>query len=107
YVIWLSEVILQQTRVEQGLPYFHRFLEHYPTVTDFANAPEDELLRHWQGLGYYSRARNMHAAAKTVVAEFNGVFPSRYDLLIGLKGIGEYTAAAIASFSADEAKAVL
>lgn len=107
YVIWLSEVILQQTRVEQGLPYFRRFLEHYPAVTDFANAPEDEILRHWQGLGYYSRARNMHAAAKTVVAEYGGVFPSRYDQLIKLKGIGEYTAAAIASFSANEAKAVV
>ena len=107
YVIWLSEVILQQTRVEQGLPYFYRFLEHYPTVTDFANAPEDEILRHWQGLGYYSRARNMHAAAKTVVADYDGVFPSRYDQLIRLKGVGEYTAAAIASFSANEVKAVV
>ncbi|WP_257657457.1 A/G-specific adenine glycosylase [Parapedobacter lycopersici] len=107
YVIWLSEVILQQTRVEQGLPYFYRFLEHYPTATDFANAPEDEILLHWQGLGYYSRARNMHAAAKAVVAEHGGVFPSRYDALIKLKGIGEYTAAAIASFSANEARAVV
>lgn len=107
YVIWLSEVILQQTRVEQGLPYFRRFLAHYPTVTDFAGASEDEILRHWQGLGYYSRARNMHAAAKAVVAEYGGIFPSTYAALIKLKGVGEYTAAAVASFAADEARAVV
>ncbi|WP_353128791.1 A/G-specific adenine glycosylase [Parapedobacter pyrenivorans] len=107
YVIWLSEVILQQTRVEQGLPYFHRFLSHYPDVTSFAEAPEDEILLHWQGLGYYSRARNMHRAAKTVVAEYAGIFPARYDDLIKLKGVGEYTAAAIASFAGNEAKAVV
>jgi len=107
YVIWLSEVILQQTRVEQGLPYFQRFLAHYPDVTAFANAPEDEILLHWQGLGYYSRARNMHAAARTVVLEYGGIFPSRYEDLIKLKGIGAYTAAAIASFSAGEARAVV
>lgn len=107
YVIWLSEVILQQTRVAQGLPYFHRFLSHYPTVAAFADAPEEEILLHWQGLGYYSRARNMHHAAKAVVAAYGGVFPNRYSDLVKLKGIGEYTAAAIASFSANEAKAVL
>src|SRR5690606_12242038 len=107
YVIWLSEVILQQTRVAQGLPYFHRFLSHYPTVEAFAEAPEEEILLHWQGLGYYSRARNMHHAAKAVVAEYGGVFPNTYSELVKLKGIGEYTAAAIASFSANEAKAVL
>ena len=107
YVIWLSEVILQQTRVEQGLPYFYRFLSHYPTVRSFADAPEGELLLHWQGLGYYSRARNMHKAAKTVVNEHDGVFPTKYNDLIKLKGIGEYTAAAIASFSANEPKAVV
>ncbi len=107
YVIWLSEVILQQTRVEQGLPYFNRFLAHYPNVRAFANADEGELLRHWQGLGYYSRARNMHKAAKAVVTEHGGVFPTAYDDLIRLAGIGEYTAAAIASFSADEPKAVV
>ncbi len=107
YVIWLSEVILQQTRVAQGLPYFHRFLSHFPNVTAFADAPEEEILLHWQGLGYYSRARNMHQAAKAVVAEHGGVFPSRYNDLVKLKGIGEYTAAAIASFSANEARAVL
>ena len=107
YLIWLSEVILQQTRVAQGLPYFHRFLSHYPTVEAFAEAPEEEILLHWQGLGYYSRARNMHHAAKAVVAEYGGVFPNTYSELVKLKGIGEYTAAAIASFSANEAKAVL
>lgn len=107
YVIWLSEIILQQTRVAQGLPYFHRFLSHYPNVTAFANAPEEEILLHWQGLGYYSRARNMHQAAKTVVAAYGGIFPTRYNDLLKLKGIGEYTAAAIASFSANEARAVL
>ncbi len=107
YVIWLSEIILQQTRVEQGLPYFQRFLSHYPNVRSFAEAAEDEILLHWQGLGYYSRARNMHQAAKAVVREYNGVFPSRYDDVIRLKGVGEYTAAAIASFSSNEAKAVV
>ena len=107
YVIWLSEVILQQTRVAQGLPYFYRFLTHYPNVAAFAAASEEEILVHWQGLGYYSRARNMHHAAKTVVAEYDGVFPHRYDDLVRLKGIGTYTAAAIASFAANEAKAVL
>lgn len=107
YIIWLSEVILQQTRVEQGLPYFHRFLSHFPDVVSFAAAPEGEILLHWQGLGYYSRARNMHRAAKAVVAEHGGIFPSRYDELIKLKGIGEYTASAIASFSAGEARAVV
>jgi len=107
YVIWLSEIILQQTRVAQGLPYFHRFLTNYPTVSAFAGAPEEEILLHWQGLGYYSRARNMHHTAKAVVAEYGGVFPNRYDELVKLKGIGAYTAAAIASFSANEPKAVL
>ncbi|MGV3764034.1 A/G-specific adenine glycosylase [Parapedobacter sp.] len=107
YVIWLSEVILQQTRVAQGLPYFHRFVSHFPDVASFASASEGEILRHWQGLGYYSRARNMHRAAKAVVADHDGVFPSSYDDLIKLKGIGEYTASAIASFSANEPRAVV
>lgn len=107
YVIWLSEVILQQTRVDQGLPYFHRFLERFPRVEDFAGASEDEILRLWQGLGYYSRARNMHQAAKTVLREHHGRFPSHYTQLLQLKGVGEYTAAAIASFAADEAQAVV
>jgi A/G-specific adenine glycosylase len=107
YTIWLSEIILQQTRVEQGLPYFNRFLEKYPTVTDFAAAHEDEVLKLWQGLGYYSRGRNMLKTARLVQEQYNGVFPQSYDELIKLKGIGEYTAAAIASFSANEAKAVV
>lgn len=107
YVIWLSEIILQQTRVEQGLPYFYRFAEAYPTVSAFAAASEDEILKLWQGLGYYSRGRNMLTTARLVQQKFNGVFPGRYDDLIALKGIGEYTAAAISSFSTNQAKAVV
>lgn len=107
YIIWLSEIILQQTRVEQGMPYFHRFAENYPTVIDFAAASEEEILKHWQGLGYYSRGRNMHKTANIVMEEFAGYFPKKYDELIKLKGIGEYTAAAISSFAGDEAKAVV
>lgn len=107
YIIWLSEVILQQTRVEQGLPYFYRFLEQFPIVTKFAEAPEEDILRLWQGLGYYSRARNMHKAAKMIVDDFKGVFPTTYQDVIRLPGVGEYTAAAISSFSANEARAVV
>jgi A/G-specific adenine glycosylase len=107
YTIWLSEIILQQTRVEQGLPYFNRFIEKYPTVSDFAAAHEDEVLKLWQGLGYYSRGRNMLKTARLVQEMYNGVFPESYNELIKLKGIGEYTAAAISSFSANEAKAVV
>jgi A/G-specific adenine glycosylase len=107
YVIWLSEIILQQTRVEQGLPYFYRFLEKYPGVADFAAASEDDILKLWQGLGYYSRGRNMLKTARMVMDEHGGVFPESYDQLIKLKGIGEYTASAIASFAANEAKAVV
>jgi len=107
YIIWLSEIILQQTRVEQGMPYFYRFAEAYPTVTDFAAATEDEILKLWQGLGYYSRGRNMLVTARLVQQKFNGVFPDRYDELIALKGIGEYTASAISSFSTNQAKAVV
>ncbi len=99
YHIWLSEIILQQTRVEQGLPYYLRFVKQYPTVTDLANAPEDAVLKLWEGLGYYSRARNLHAAAKHVVTAHNGVFPTTYKDIRALKGVGEYTAAAIASFA--------
>ena len=107
YAIWFSEVILQQTRVAQGLPYYLDFLTSYPTVHDLAAAPEQEVLRHWQGLGYYSRARNMHHTAQQVVGEFGGQFPSTYAGLRQLKGVGPYTAAAIASFAFDEAVAVL
>jgi A/G-specific adenine glycosylase len=107
YVIWLSEVILQQTRVEQGLPYFYRFLEKYPDVASFAKAGEDDILKLWQGLGYYSRGRNMLKTARMVLDLHDGVFPSGYDKLIKLKGIGGYTAAAISSFSANEPHAVV
>lgn len=107
YIIWLSEIIMQQTRVDQGMSYFRRFAENYPTVADFASASEDEILKHWQGLGYYSRGRNMHHTAQVVMEEHAGYFPKKYDELLKLKGIGEYTAAAISSFSADEAKAVV
>ncbi|MBD1398550.1 A/G-specific adenine glycosylase [Pontibacter sp. JH31] len=107
YLIWLSEVILQQTRVAQGLPYYERFADTYPTVQDLAAAPEDEVLRLWQGLGYYSRARNMHYTAKQIVAEYGGAFPDRYDELLKLRGVGSYTAAAIASFAFREKVAVL
>ncbi|SJN50011.1 A/G-specific adenine glycosylase [Sphingobacterium sp. JB170] len=107
YVIWLSEIILQQTRVEQGLPYFYRFLQEFPIVTKFAAADQEFILRLWQGLGYYSRARNMQKAAKMVVEEYGGVFPGGYDQAIRLPGVGEYTAAAIASFSSNEPRAVV
>lgn len=107
YLIWLSEIILQQTRVEQGMPYYLRFAANYPTVKEFAEANEDEILRLWQGLGYYSRGRNMLKTAKNVVDNFDGVFPTAYADLITLTGIGEYTAAAISSFSNNEARAVV
>jgi len=107
YRIWLSEVLLQQTRVAQGLPYYLRFLESFPDIKALANAPEKNILRVWQGLGYYSRARNLHSAAKTIVSEHGGVFPSTYAELLKLKGIGSYTAAAIASFAYNEQVAVL
>ncbi|HFA48535.1 MAG TPA: A/G-specific adenine glycosylase [Bacteroidetes bacterium] len=99
YLIWLSEIILQQTRVGQGLPYFEKFKKKYPAVTDLANAPEDEVMKLWEGLGYYSRARNLHAAAKYISNELNGIFPDQYKEIIKLKGVGPYTAAAIASFA--------
>lgn len=99
YFIWLSEVILQQTRIEQGTAYYLKFQEHYPKVEMLANAPEDEVLRLWQGLGYYSRARNLHAAAKRITEEFDGEFPSTFEDIQSLKGVGDYTASAIASFA--------
>ena len=107
YIIWLSEIILQQTRVVQGMPYFYRFVETYPTIKTFASASEEAVLRLWQGLGYYSRARNMLQTARMIMTHHNGVFPSDYESLIQLKGIGKYTAAAISSFSANEARAVV
>jgi len=107
YTVWLSEIILQQTRVEQGLPYYHAILERFPDVKALAEAPLDDLLKRWQGLGYYSRARNMHTAAKQVVNEFGGEFPKNYETLLQLKGVGEYTAAAISSIVYGELKAVV
>lgn len=91
YYIWLSEIILQQTRVAQGLPYYLNFITTFPTVKALANASEEEVLKLWQGLGYYSRARNLHATAKHISAELNGVFPNNYADLLKLKGVGEYT----------------
>lgn len=99
YAIWISEVILQQTRVDQGTPYYQRFLRKFPTVRHLADATEDEVLKLWEGLGYYSRARNLHAAAKQVAYAFNGQFPSTYEGLRSLKGVGPYTAAAIGSIA--------
>ncbi len=107
YVIWLSEIILQQTRVEQGLPYFNRFLAHFPDVSSFASASEEQVLKLWQGLGYYSRGRNMLHTAKLVMSTYAGKFPTSYRELIDLKGIGAYTAAAISSFSSNEKQAVV
>jgi len=102
YFIWLSEIMLQQTRVAQGLPYFLSFIEAFPSIFDLANADEEQVLKLWQGLGYYSRARNMHKTAQIVAFEFDGNFPDNYNDLLKLKGIGEYTAAAIASFAFNE-----
>lgn len=98
YIIWISEIILQQTRVAQGMEYFLRFTERFPDVASLAAAEEDEVLKYWQGLGYYSRARNLHAAARTIVEQLDGEFPKNYKEIFLLKGIGEYTAAAIVSF---------
>lgn len=95
YVIWISEIILQQTRVVQGYDYFMRFMKRFPDVATLAQADEDEVMKYWQGLGYYSRARNLHAAAKSM----NGVFPKTYPEVRALKGVGDYTAAAICSFA--------
>ena len=107
YHIWLSEIILQQTRVAQGLPYYLKFTEAYPTIEALANADEEEVLKLWQGLGYYSRARNLHETAKNITQNFNGTFPKNYLELKKLKGVGDYTAAAIASFSYEENIAVV
>lgn len=105
YAIWLSEIILQQTRIDQGRPYWERFMQRWPTVEDLASASEDEVLREWQGLGYYSRARNLHTAAKQIVA--SGRFPKTYDDIRKLKGVGDYTAAAIGSIAFDLPVAVV
>ena len=107
YHIWLSEIILQQTRVDQGLPYYQNFVDTYPTVSDLANAPIDDVLRIWQGLGYYSRARNLHFTANQIMKYYNGIFPNTYTEISKLKGIGDYTASAISSFAFDEVQPVL
>lgn len=107
YLVFLSEVILQQTRVNQGLPYYEEFTRKYPTVKDLAEATEQEVLKTWQGLGYYSRARNLHFTAQVITNQYNGLFPGNYAELLKLKGIGEYTAAAIASFCFKEPVAVV
>jgi len=107
YKIWLSEVILQQTRISQGQPYYEKFIKKFPSIKDLAEADEQEVLVQWQGLGYYARARNMHKCAKIVMSEYDGIFPDSYDGLLKLPGIGSYTAAAIASISYSENKAVL
>jgi A/G-specific adenine glycosylase len=99
YKIWLSEIILQQTRALQGLPYYLNFTQHYPTVTALANAREEDAFRLWQGLGYYNRCKNMLATARIIANDLNGIFPDTYDGLLQLKGIGPYTASAIASFA--------
>ncbi len=103
YLVWLSEIILQQTRVDQGLPYYNRFVARFPTVFDLASAREEDVLKLWEGLGYYSRARNLHFTAREIVASHRGLFPGSKDGLMQLKGIGEYTASAIASFVFEEA----
>ena len=107
YKIWLSEIILQQTQVKQGLPYYNKFLKNYPNVYELARSSEDEVMKNWQGLGYYSRARNLLFTAKYIVHELNGIFPKKYIDLIKLKGVGDYTASAIASICFDESVAVL
>ena len=107
YQVWLSEIILQQTRVNQGWDYYLRFVEKWPTVNDLANASEEEVLKMWQGLGYYSRARNLHQCAKQIVEQHGGQFPADFEKLKQLKGIGDYTAAAIASIAFDLPHAVV
>ena len=107
YKIWLSEIILQQTRVDQGMNYYLEFINKYPTVTDLALANDDDVFKLWEGLGYYSRCKNMLISARQIVNEYNGVFPADYDSILKLKGVGPYTAAAIASFAYDLPHAVL
>ncbi|MCC4922721.1 A/G-specific adenine glycosylase [Flavobacterium chungbukense] len=107
YQIWLSEIMLQQTRVAQGMPYFFSFTKEFPTVKHLADASEEKVLKLWQGLGYYSRARNLHKTAQYISNDLNGVFPDSYKELLKLKGVGDYTAAAIASFSYNESVPVV
>tara|TARA_A100001011_G_scaffold399485_1_gene508339 strand:+ start:306 stop:1352 length:1047 start_codon:yes stop_codon:yes gene_type:complete len=107
YNVWLSEVILQQTRAVQGLPYYMRLVSAFPTVEDLANASEDEIMRLWQGLGYYSRVRNLHATAKKITKQYNGKFPKDFTTIKNFKGIGDYTASAISSICFDQEQAVV
>ncbi|MCF8273847.1 MAG: A/G-specific adenine glycosylase [Flavobacteriaceae bacterium] len=107
YYIWLSEIILQQTQIKQGLPYYESFVEEFPTVFHLAKANESEVLKLWQGLGYYSRARNLHSTARYIVEELQGEFPNSYNGLLKLKGVGDYTASAIASICFNESTAVV
>src|SRR5215475_4831773 len=102
YRIWLSEIMLQQTRVVAVIPYYERFLERFPTIQSLAEAPEEEVLRLWSGLGYYSRAKNLQKAARQIVGGFDGHFPQKREQILSLAGIGEYTASAIQSISFDE-----
>ena len=107
YNIWVSEIILQQTRVNQGLEYYNKFIDTFPNIHSLAKASINDLLKVWQGLGYYSRARNMHITAQEIIGKYNGEFPSNYEELIKLKGIGDYTASAIASISFNKLTPVL
>ena len=107
FKIWVSEIILQQTRIEQGKKYYHRFLRKYPNIPSLAKTNDNELLKIWEGLGYYSRALNMFKTAKIVLKKYNGIFPSTYSELIDLPGIGDYTASAISSICADEVQPVV
>ncbi|MFZ4724018.1 MAG: A/G-specific adenine glycosylase [Paludibacter sp.] len=107
YKIWISEIILQQTRVNQGLSYYQKFIERFPTVIILAEANEEEVLKYWQGLGYYSRARNLHKAAQQIITAYNGIFPNKHNEVIKLAGIGEYTAAAICSFAYNQPYSVV
>ena len=107
YNIWLSEIILQQTQVKQGLPYYEAFISNFPTIEDLAKASETEVLKLWQGLGYYSRARNLHFSAKHITKNLNGVFPKNFKGLLQLKGVGDYTASAISSICYEESVAVV
>lgn len=107
YKIWLSEIILQQTQVKQGLPYYEVFVKSFPTVFDLANSSEETVLKLWQGLGYYSRARNLHFTAKHIADQHGGTFPNSYEQLLKLKGVGDYTASAIASICFNEPTAVV
>ena len=107
YLIWLSEIILQQTRVDQGMEYYKKFAKEFPTVKHLAKADNEKVMKLWQGLGYYSRARNLHATAKIITDTYKGTFPNAYADILSLKGIGEYTAAAIASFAFNQPHAVV